>query len=501
MTTTTCGTFGSQWIGGEWVPSDAGTAIEIIDPSTEAVLATVPAGTAGDAKRAVTAAATAAPVWARTPLPERIRAVERVLDGLCARVDALADTITAEVGCPLGVAYQAQVGLALTIGWSFLDLAAGFDFEREVGNSLVVREPAGVVVAITPWNVPLLLTLQKIVPALLAGCTVVHKPSELTPLHALTLAEVVAECDLPPGVFNLVVGEGPVAGAALTSDPRVNLISFTGSVPVGREVAIRGGDRIARIHLELGGKSASVVLDDADLGLAVRATVDQACFNSGQACLQWSRLLVPAHLYEEALALAASVADQYRVGSPRDPDTDLGPLISAAALERVRGYIRTGIAEGARLVAGGPDPVDGLDTGYYVRPTVFGGVAESMAIAREEIFGPVLSVLPYDGEEEAIRIANSTPYGLHGSVWSADQDRATALARRLRTGQVDVNGGPFNPLAPFGGMGLSGVGRECGVEGLEGFCEIKAMQFPTSSGEVTGPRIRGDRRPPAAERS
>ncbi|HEX6526861.1 MAG TPA: aldehyde dehydrogenase family protein [Streptosporangiaceae bacterium] len=483
-------TFTAQWIGGEWVPSDARGGIDVIDPADETTLAVVPAGTAADAHRAVAAAASAAGAWARTSLAERLGFLERIADRLSARAGELADTITSEVGAPAGVAHGAQVGLAISIARSFLDISRSFEFERRIGNSLIVREPAGVVVAITPWNVPLLLALQKIFPALAAGCTVVHKPSELTPLHAYLLAEITAECELPPGVFNMVVGEGAVTGAALVKEPAVDLISFTGSVRTGREVGMLGADRIKRVHLELGGKSASIVLNDADLAVAVRATVDQACFNTGQTCLQWSRLLVPAQRHEEALELAGRAAGQYRVGPPRDPSTDLGPLVSAAALQRVRGYIRSGIEEGARLVTGGPEPVAGLAAGYYVQPTVFGDVSESMTIAREEIFGPVLSIMPYDGEPEAVRIANATPYGLHGSVWSGDLDHATQVARQIRTGQVDINGGPLNIVAPFGGMKQSGIGRECGVEGLDGFCEIKALQLPDSSAAAVGPRLR-----------
>ncbi|GAA3269390.1 aldehyde dehydrogenase family protein [Dactylosporangium vinaceum] len=492
MTTLDIGAAHTQhWIGGAWARSDASGGIDVIDPSTELVLATVPAGTAADAHRAVRAARAAAPGWARTPLAERLRFLERLVRRLEERAEELAETITAEVGAPSLLARRAHVGLATGIAASYLDIAGRFEFERMIGNSLVVREPAGVVATITPWNVPLLLTLQKIVPALMAGCAVVHKPSELTPLNSLLLAEITAECDLPPGVFNVVVGEGPVVGAALTADPGVDLVSFTGSVRAGRQVAQAGAGALKRVHLELGGKSASIVLADADLAQAVRATVDQVCFNSGQACLQWSRLLVPAERQEEAAELAAQAAAGYRPGPPRDPGTDLGPLVSAAALQRVRGYITQGITEGARLVAGGPEPVAGLDTGYYVRPTVFTGVSESMTIAREEIFGPVLSIMSYSDQADAVRIANDTPYGLHGAVWGGDLDRATAVARQIRTGQVDVNGGPFNLLAPFGGYKQSGIGRECGVEGLESFCEIKSMQLPDATSEPVGPRLRG----------
>jgi aldehyde dehydrogenase (NAD+)/betaine-aldehyde dehydrogenase len=491
-TTTSARQFEAHWIGGEWVASDAESGIEVINPSDESVLATVPAGTAKDAERAVAAAAAAAARWAKTPMAERLAFLQRLVEGLGKRAEELAETITDEVGTPSMLARRMQVGLPTGLAASYLDIAANFEFERKAGNSLVVREPAGVVATITPWNVPLLLTIQKVVPALMTGCTVVHKPSELTPLHAYLLAEIIHDCDLPPGVFNLVVGDGPTVGAALASDPRVDLVSFTGSVRAGREVARAGAEQIKRVHLELGGKSASVVLDDADLETAVHATVDQVCFNTGQACLQWSRLLVPADRQADALELAAETARGYRVGPPREPSTDLGPLASAAALGRVRGYITSGMEQGARLVAGGPDPVEGLDAGYYVRPTVFGDVRPDMTIAQEEIFGPVLSVIPYADEDDAIRIANGTPYGLHGSVWSGDVGHAERVARQIRTGQVDINGGQFNILAPFGGMKQSGIGRECGIEGLDGFCEIKAMQLPTETTEPVGPRLRSE---------
>lgn len=485
-------TFDSHWIGGRWLPSDATAGIDVLNPSDETRIATVPAGTVTDARRAVVAAGEAFPRWSTTPLTERLRFLERLVARLQERADELADTITAEVGAPTTMARRAQVGLTIGLAASYLDITAGFAFERRVGNSLIVREPAGVVASITPWNMPLLLTVQKIVPALMAGCTVVHKPSELTPLHAYLLAEIIAECDLPPGVFNLVIGTGPVVGAELASNPGVDLISLTGSTRSGREVARLAADTVKRVHLELGGKNASALLDDADLPLAVRATVDQMCFNTGQTCLQWSRLLVPADRHDEAVRLAAEIAERYSIGDPRDPSTDLGPLVSAEALDRVRGYIQQGIAEGARLITGGPDRPVALDRGYYVRPTVFGAVNESSAIARKEIFGPVLAIIPYHGADEAVRIINDTPYGLHGVVWSANLNRAKSFARRIRSGVIDINGGQFNILAPFGGFKQSGIGRECGIEGLDGFCEIKSLQFPESQDEPTGPRLRGE---------
>ncbi|GAA3118948.1 hypothetical protein GCM10020001_043810 [Nonomuraea salmonea] len=345
--------FTAQWIDGDWRPSDAVDGIDVLDPSDESLLAVVPAGTLDDARRAAQAARAAQPRWAATPVKDRIAFVERLARRLSERAGELAEVIVSEVGAPVTVARQAQVGLAVAMTESFAELASGFAFERRAGNSLVLREPAGVVAAITPWNVPLLLTLQKVVPALLAGCAVVHKPSELTPLNAYLLAEITAECGLPPGVFNVVVGTGEGAGADLVRSPDVDMVSLTGSVRAGRQVASMAARRVKRVHLELGGKNAGILLDDADLRLGVAATVDQMCFNTGQACLQWSRLLVPADRHDEAAELAAGLAGRYRVGDPRDPDTDLGPLISDQARERVRGYIASGVAEGATLLAGG----------------------------------------------------------------------------------------------------------------------------------------------------
>ncbi len=479
----------SHWIGGRWRPA-TGTRATVTNPATEEPIATITTGTVEDTHAAVAAARDAFPGWSRTTPAARRAAVARLVGGLVTHTDDLVRVISSEVGAPLTMARQAQVGLAIAMTESFLRIAEEFAFERTAGNSLVVREPAGVVATITPWNVPLLLSLQKIVPALLAGCTVVHKPSEITPLHAYVLAEIIAECDLPPGVFNLVIGEGAVVGAELARHPDVDLVSLTGSTRAGRQVAALAAGQIKRVHLELGGKNASIVLDDADLESAVRAVVDQVCFNTGQTCLQWSRLLVPAHAHDQAVELAAHHMSRYRVGLPDDESTDLGPLVSGAAFDRVNAYINTGIRQGARLATGGPGRPDGFERGWFVRPTVFGDVSPSMTIAQEEIFGPVLSVMSYQDEDDAIRISNDTPYGLHGSVWSSDQERAHRVARLLRTGQVDINGGAFNVIAPFGGFKQSGLGRECGIEGLDGFCEIKSIQLPVASTEPVGPRLR-----------
>ncbi|MER5220679.1 aldehyde dehydrogenase family protein [Streptomyces flaveus] len=484
--------YDDQWTGGRWTASDADRRLVVTDPSTEAPLATVPAGTARDADLAVRAAAAAFPGWATTPVRERAVLLRRVVEGLERNAEWFARVITSEVGAPSRMALQTHVGLSVGMAAHCVETAASYGFEERVGHSLVVREAAGVAACITPWNMPLLLTVQKLLPALAAGCTVVHKPSELTPLHARLLAEVFAEADLPPGVVNMIVGTGDTLGAALVTHPLVDVVSLTGSTRAGRQVSALGADGIKRIHLELGGKNASLVLDDADLPAAVGATVDQVLFNSGQTCLQWSRLLVPRDRQEEAVELAGRTMDGYVTGDPRDPSTDLGPLVSAAAHARVSDYIVRGASEGgARLVRGGTGRPAGLSTGYYVRPTIFADVDPLTTIGQEEIFGPVLCVIPYDDEDQAIRIVNGTRYGLHGAVWSGDDSRAERVARRFRTGLVDVNGGSFNPAAPFGGFKQSGIGRECGTAGLEAFLETKSMQLPQGSGDqVVGPRLR-----------
>jgi aldehyde dehydrogenase (NAD+) len=483
MSTTTTGSALVHWIGGEWVPAKGAERIEVIDPSTEEPVGAVPAGTPDDVDRAVGAARGALGGWSLASVPERIAVLERWHEALSARSEELADQITAEVGTPLAVSRGAQVGIALGILRAYLDVARELPFEERIGHSLVAREPAGVAGCITPWNLPLIIVMQKLPAALIAGCTVVLKPSEITPLHMAIVAESAASAGLPPGVLNIVFGDGSTVGAAIAGHPGVDLVSFTGSTRAGRAVAARGAETIKRVHLELGGKSANVILDDADLEAAVAAGVDQAFFNGGQSCIVWSRMVVPRARQGEVTDLAASLAERYRVGPPRNEGTDLGPLVNEAAHQRVSGYVRTGIEEGARLAAGGAGRPEGLERGYYVRPTVFAGVDPRMTIARDEIFGPVLSVMPYDDEDQAVEIANATMYGLHGAVWSGDPERALAVARRLRTGMVDINGAPFNFAAPFGGYKQSGVGREIGAYGIEEFCELKAVQFPEGAAD------------------
>jgi len=441
------------------------------------VMGTIPEGSAADAEAAVAAARAAFDDWAATPVAKRAEYIQKIADGLQARSEELAQLIAGEVGMPIKLARAIQVGGPVYNWGNFAKLLSTFEFEEHVGNSLVVREPVGVVGAITPWNYPLNQITLKVAPALAAGCTVVLKPSEVAPLNAFVLAEVIEEAGLPPGVFNLVTGYGPVVGEVLASDPDVDMVSFTGSTRAGKRVAELASQSVKRVALELGGKSASVILDDADLTSAVKGTLSACFLNSGQTCSAHTRMLVPRAKYEEVKALAAQFAAAYVPGDPAQENTRLGPLISAVQRDRVLGYIRKGLEEGAELITGGPDTPEGLSSGFFVKPTVLGNVKTTDTVAREEIFGPVLTVICYDDEEEAVRIANDSIYGLGGGVWSGDEARAIRVARRIRTGQVNINGGPFNMQAPFGGYKQSGHGRENGKYGLEEFLEYKAMQL------------------------
>ncbi|QKW53095.1 aldehyde dehydrogenase family protein [Streptomyces buecherae] len=466
-----------MYIDGAWRPAAGTDSIEVVNPADEQVIATVPAGTALDVDTAVRAARAALPGWAAIPPAERGTYLAALRDGLAARRDEIAETVVAELGSPVGFAQAVHAGLPIAVADSYAELAKTYAFEERIGNSTVFHEPVGVVGAITPWNYPLHQIVAKVAPALAAGCTVVVKPAESTPLVAQLFAEVVAGAELPAGVFNLVTGLGPVAGQALAEHPGVDLVSFTGSTAVGRRIGANAGAAVKRVALELGGKSANIVLPGADLTRAVKVGVANVMANAGQTCSAWTRLLVHADQYEEAVELAAAAAAKYAPGDPRDAGTRLGPVVSAAQRDRVRGYIDRGIAEGARLVAGGPTAPEGLERGYYLRPTVFADVTPEMTIAQEEIFGPVLSILRYADVDEAVRIANDSAYGLAGAVWAADEAEAVAVARRLETGQVDINGGRFNPLAPFGGYKNSGVGRELGVHGLTEYLQTKSLQL------------------------
>ncbi len=470
--------FDTIYVDGRWIPSTGVDRIDVIDPSTEQVIGSVPDGTPADVDTAVAAARAAFAEWGRRSPADRREVLQAVADGLVARSDELASVISAELGMPAFFSKLIQAGLPAQSMATAIGLIDEFPWEERIGHSLVVHEPIGVVGAITPWNYPLHQILCKVAPALVAGCTVVCKPSEVTPLNAFVFAEICHDAGLPPGVFNLVTGTGPVVGEAIAAHPDIDMVSFTGSTRAGKRVSELASTTVKRVALELGGKSANVILDDADLDRCVPSGVQFGCFlNSGQTCSALTRMVVPRALQDRVVELAVAKAESLTVG-PADSGADLGPLVSAAQQERVRTYIRTGIEEGARLVTGGPEMPDGLDTGYFVRPTVFADVRPDMTIAQEEIFGPVLAIIPYDSEDEAVEIANSTIYGLAGAVQSADLDRALAVARRIRTGQVDVNGGGYNIAAPFGGYKQSGNGRENGRYGLAEFLEVKSIQLP-----------------------
>ncbi|SAL42241.1 aldehyde dehydrogenase family protein [Caballeronia telluris] len=474
-------TYAQLYIGGRWLkPSGDGT-IDVIDSATEAVMGRIPEGREVDAEAAIEAARLAFDGWAATPPRERADYLAKIATALKARTEELATLIAGEVGMPIKLARAIQVG-GPVYNWSaYAKLAAEFEFEEQVGNSLVVREPVGVVAAITPWNFPLNQITLKVAAALAAGCTVVLKPSEIAPLNAFVLAEAIHEAGLPAGVFNLVSGYGPVVGEMLASHPSVDMVSFTGSTRAGKRVSELASATVKRVALELGGKSAAIVLDDADFPAAIKGTVSACFLNSGQTCSAHTRLIVPEARYEEARELAARAAEAFVPGDPKSEATKLGPLASSAQETRVQDYIRRGVEEGAELVTGGPGKPDGLDRGFYVKPTVFGRVHPKATIAQEEIFGPVLSILTYKDEDEAVRIANDSLYGLGGAVWSGDDERALGVARRIRTGQVDINGGAWNMSAPFGGFKQSGHGRENGRYGLEEYLEYKSMQFRAGS--------------------
>ncbi len=465
------------YIDGAWVPSKGTGTLPVVNATTEETMGTVPDGTREDVDAAVAAAHRAFPGWAATPADERAKYCTRIAEGLGARKDEIATLVSQEVGMVKQLSMFIQAGLPCASFASVAGVVAEFAFEEEVGNSLVVREPVGVVGCITPWNYPLHQIAAKVAFALGAGCTVVVKPSEHAPLTAFVLAEIIHEVGVPAGVFNLVTGVGPVVGEAIAAHALVDMVSFTGSTRAGKRVAELASQHVARVSLELGGKSANVILEDADLERAVSDGVGKAFLNSGQTCSALTRMLVPRSKLAEAEDVARRTAEAMTPGDPFAEGSKLGPVVSQAQWDSVQRYIEKGIEEGATLVAGGPGKPDGLPLGYFVRPTVFSDVRNEMTIAQEEIFGPVLSILPYDTEEEAVEIANATIYGLAGGVWAGTKEHAVEVARRLRTGQVEINGGVFNPGAPFGGYKQSGIGRELGHHGLEEFLEVKSLQL------------------------
>ena len=460
--------------------SEGKKTISVFDSTNEEVMATIPEGTAGDVTKAAAAAKAAFTSWSTLSKADRAKYLNAIGDALVARMDEISSAISRETGMAKALSNMIQVGLPINSFKQAAALAESFAFEKEVGSSLIVREPIGVVGCITPWNYPLHQIAAKVAFAMAAGCTVVLKPSEVAPVDAFMLAEIIHEAGLPAGVFNLVTGTGPVVGEAISASPDIDMISFTGSTRAGKLVMQTGSETVKKVALELGGKSANIIgegLDDATFAKAIMGGTGQAFLNSGQTCSLLSRMLVPRSRLAEAEGLAASVANGVKVGDPFAEGTNVGPLASAAQRDRVLGYINKGIEEGAKLIAGGLGAPEGLEKGYYVKPTVFSEVNNKMTIAQEEIFGPVLVLIPYDGIDNAVDIANDSPYGLAGAVFAADKETGIAIARRIRTGQVTVNGGAFNPNAPFGGYKQSGVGRELGEYGFEEFLEIKSLQL------------------------
>ena len=468
----------SFFINGSWVTASSADVLAVTDSATGELYATVPVGTVAEANAAVDAAAAAFTAWSNTSPKERSEFLQRISEKLAERSDDIAETIAHEVGMPLMLAKGIQVGLPIATFADNARRAADFVWEEEVGNSTLVREPVGVVAAITPWNYPLHQIANKVAAALAAGCTIVLKPSEVAPVNAFLLADIIDEVGLPAGVFNMVTGLGPVVGEAIVAHPKTDMVTFTGSTRAGKRVMQIAAEMVKRVSLELGGKSANIILEGADLPRAVADGVFKCYLNSGQTCSALTRMIVPRSRLAEVEEVAVATATGFQPADPISGSSLLGPLASQAQLERVRTYIEKGVSEGARLLCGGITPPDGLEQGYYVQPTVFTDVTNDMTIAQEEIFGPVLSIIAYDTEAEAIAIANDSTYGLAGGVWAASDEQAFEVARKLRTGQVEINGGAFNVVAPFGGYKQSGIGRELGQYGFEEFLEVKAIQHP-----------------------
>lgn len=462
------------FIDGEWTASGGSETIAVVNPVTEEVFATIPRGTPGDAGLAAFAAAHAFDGWSQTSVEDRASLFERVARLTEARADEITRTIVSEVGYPAAWAAKSQTAGAVEELQILAECLREIRWQEQIGNTSVERTPAGVVGAITAWNAPLRSVISKAGAAMAAGCTVVVKGSEVAPLTGYIFAEILAEAGLPPGVFNLVCGTGPEVGEAIASHPLIDMVSLTGSVRAGRRVMEVGAESIKRMHLELGGKSANVILPDADLSRAVVDGIEDALRNTGQVCGGLTRMLVPQDRLKQAEELAVARAERYVPGDPYDPATTLGPVATAAARERVRGFIRAGLTDGIRMLTGGPDAPHGLSRGFFVKPTLFSG-SNNTVIARNEIFGPVVIIIPYKDEDDAVSIANDSAYGLAGGVWSADANRARAVARRLRTGRVRINGAPLNKRGTHGGFKLSGIGREWGRFGIEEFLEYKSV--------------------------
>jgi acyl-CoA reductase-like NAD-dependent aldehyde dehydrogenase len=468
----------SLYINGEWVSATGDGVIEVVNPATEEVIGSVPVGSQADVDAAVTAARAAFPTWRATSCEERIAALNALSAAIKENTEELAQTITAEVGTPIGYSRMAMVGTPRVVARSYAKMLETFEWEEEVRNSLIIKEPIGVCAFITPWNFPLHQIIGKVAPALAAGCTMVLKPSKEAPLNAFLLADIIDEMDLPDGVFNLVSGHGSDIGEYMSSHHDIDMISFTGSTDAGVRVSQAAAPTVKRVTLELGGKSANVALDDADPQLVGKMAIGACYQNSGQTCSALTRLIIPKSMNNEVCEVISGRIARYTAGDPLDDATRCGPMVSARQQASVSEYIQSGLDEGATLIVGGMGMPDGLDSGFYVKPTVFADVTPDMAVWQEEIFGPVLVITTYESEEEALALANDSIYGLSGGVWSADVERAIGFARGMQTGQVSINGGPFNISAPFGGYKMSGNGRELGLHGLDEFLEIKSIQRP-----------------------
>jgi aldehyde dehydrogenase (NAD+) len=463
------------YIDGAWVDPAVPSTLGIVNPATEETFAQVSLGSRSDVDRAVKAARRAFATYSVTSVEQRLSWLQKIIEGFRARLPELARMMTLEMGAPITFATQRQATVALFHFEEAARVLAAYKFEERMGNGIIRREPIGVCGLITPWNWPLNQVASKTAPALATGCTVVLKPSEIAPLSAILLAEIIDDAGLPAGVFNLVNGDGPSVGEAIASHPEIDMVSFTGSTAAGIRVAKLAADTVKRVAQELGGKSANIILADADLKTAVIEGVHACYTNGGQNCQSPTRMLIPRVQRDAAFAAARAAVGSIRLGDPLDPASTMGPLVSQAQFEKVQDLIQSGVDEGATLVAGGTGRPSELNRGYYVRPTVFGDVTPQMKIAREEIFGPVLSIMSYDTEDEAIEIANDTPFGLAGFVQSSDPARARAVANRIRAGRVYLNGAPFDRSLPFGGYKQSGNGREFGVFGFEEYLEVKAI--------------------------
>ena len=464
------------YINGNWVnPVKKIDSFDVLNPANEKVIGQVSLGTPHDIDSAVISARNAFNFFSQTSVEDRLTLLERIIEVYESRYDEVAETISLEMGAPISLSKNAQAKSGLTHFRQSIEVLHNFRWEERSGSTLIRKEPVGVVGMITPWNWPINQISCKVAPALAAGCTMILKPTEIAPLNAMLFAEIMHEANVPAGVFNLVNGDGPTVGEAMSSHPDIDMISFTGSTRAGIAVAKGAADTVKRVAQELGGKSPNIILEDSDFESAIKRSTEHCFNNSGQSCNAPTRMLVPENKHNEAKEIAKQTAELTKVGDPFDDNTTIGPVVSAVQYNKVQDLIKKGIEEGAELVVGGLGKPEGLTTGYYVKPTVFAGVSNDMAIAREEIFGPVLSILPYKNEEEAIEIANDTDYGLYGYVFSNNAERAKLVANRIRAGSVSINGAGADPSTPFGGYKQSGNGRERGPFGFDEFLEVKAV--------------------------